>query len=288
VSGAALDPALRRTLLLARDKRERQGASGDGRVVVADLEPEEALALDGLLSVSRRKPVLPGETLRVALSTLEAALRECGFDPRREYERIGGWPLRDRRAERATRLELKSEFRSWLESHEVVRARPAVAEWFGRAVSQGRVHTGMRRLMEQALLIVASLPPPKPVQRTMLAARLLDGDPHALDVGTPLHGLTVSLLAVAAELDQDMPARDVWASWNVLVDPVSSNIAVLNLPLLGDGLVAELARVTQGTHLVLTYGQLSGSALRWPSGLACFSCENPSVLIEAEQALGAA
>jgi uncharacterized protein (TIGR02679 family) len=288
VSGAALNPALRRTLLLARDKRERQGASGDGTIVIADLEPEEALALDGLLSLSRRKPVLPGETVRLALSTFEATLRECGFDPRREYERIGERPLRDLRAARAAQLELKSGFRSWLDSHGVVRSRPAVAEWFSRAVSQGRVHADMRPLVQQALLIVASLPATEPIQRTVLAAKLLEGDPHALDVGTPLHGLTVSLLAVAADLDQDFPARDVWAAWNVLVDPISSNVAVLNLPLLGDGSVAELARMARGTHLVLTYGQLSASVLRWPSELLCFSCENPSVLIAAEQALGEA
>lgn len=288
MSDAALDPALRRTLLLARDKRERRGGSGDAQVVVADLRPDEALALDGLLSVSRRKSVLPGETLRVALSTFEAALSECGFDPRGEYERIGGRPLRDLPAERAVRQELRGEFRAWLDAHTVLRTRPALAEWFGRAVSQGRVHADMRALVQQALDVLASLPAAEPVQRTVVAATLLDGDPHALDVGTPLHTLTVSLLAVAADLDQDMPARNVWAGWNVLVDPISSNVAVLNLPLFGDGLVAELVRVSHGKHLVLTYGQLSASDLSWPPGLRCFSCENPSVLIAAERALGEA
>ena len=230
MSDAALDPALRRALLLARDKRERRGGSGDGKVVVAELKPDEALALDGLLSVSRRRPVLPGETLRVALSTFEAALRACGLDPRREYERVGGRPLRDLPAERAARLELRSEFRSWLESHEVVQSRPLVAEWFDQACRQGRVHADMRPLVERALRVVGALPAVEPVQRTVLAAKLVDGDPHALDVGTPLHGLTVSLLEAAAELDPDIGARAVWSAWNVVVDPISSNVAVLNLP----------------------------------------------------------
>ena len=78
MSEAALDPALRRALIHARDKRERRGGSGDSKLVIADLKPDEALALDGLLSVSRRRPVLPGGTLRVALSTCEAAIRACG------------------------------------------------------------------------------------------------------------------------------------------------------------------------------------------------------------------
>ncbi len=288
MSEAALDPALRRALIHARDKRERRGGSGDSKLVIADLKPDEALALDGLLSVSRRRPVLPGGTLRVALSTFEAAIRACGFDPRREYERVGGRPLRDLPAERAYRLELQSEFRSWLDSHEVVRPRPLVAEWFDQACRQGRVHADMQPLVERALRVVGALPSPEPVQRTVLAARLVDGDPHALDVGTPLHGLTVSLLEAAAELDPDTGARAVWSAWNVVVDPISSNVAVLNLALLGEDLTAKLVRATRGTHLVLTYGHLSASDLCWPPGIPCFSCENPSVLIAAERALGEA
>jgi uncharacterized protein (TIGR02679 family) len=288
VSDAALDPALRRALLHARDKRERRGGSGDAKVIVADLKPEEALALDGLLSVSRRRPVLPGETLRVALSTFEAALRACGLEPWREYERAGERPLRDLPAERAARLELRSEFRSWLESHEVVRSRPLVAEWLDQACRQGRVHADMRPLVERALRVVGALPATQAVQRTVLAANLLDGDPHALDVGTPLHGLTVSLLEATAKLDPDAGAREVWAVWNVVVDPISSNVAVLNLPVVGEGAAADLVRAIHGTHLVLTYGQLSASNLRWPPGIPCFSCENPSVLIAAERTLGEA
>ncbi len=283
---ASLDPALNRALLAARDKRERRGAAGDGTVVVERLEPEEALALDGLLSLSRRKPVLAGATLRVSLSQFEAALRSCGSVPRAEYERVGGRPVRDLPAERATRRESRAGFHSWLYSHEVVQAHPAVAVWFDRALEQGRVHSGMRPLVEQALRILAALPPTETTQRTVLAARLLDGDPHALDVGTPLHGLMVALLATAANLDPDASVRQVWAAWNVLVDPIASNVTALNLPAVGDGALADALRGMRGRHVVLTYRQLSASDPGWPSGVPCFSCENPSVLIAAEEALG--
>jgi hypothetical protein len=37
-------------------------------------------------------------------------------------------------------------------------------------------------------------PPTRPRQRAVLAAEMLDGDPHALDVGRPLHGLVVDLV----------------------------------------------------------------------------------------------
>ncbi len=286
MSEPRLDAALHRALLSARDKREQRGATGDGTVVLTALKPGEALALDGLLSP--RKPILPGRPLRIRLSQLEAGLRACGIDPPSAYEAVGGRPLRDLPAERAAAGATRAEFRAWLATHEVAHSRPAVAAWLAEAADRGRIRADMHPVVERALRIVGALPAAQLVQRTVLAARLLEGDPHALDPGTPLHRLTVSLLAVAAGLADDAPPRDVWAAWNVLVDPISSNVATLNLPLLGDDRVAQLARATRGTHVVLTYGQLAISELRWPAGVECFSCENPSVLIAAEWALGAA
>ena len=288
MSTATADPALARAILVARDKREQRGAGGDGQLIVPDLTAEEALALDGLLFTSRRKPVLPGATVRLALSQFEAALMSCGIDPRAEYERVGGRALRDLPAERATRQERRTEFRSWVMSHAAVLSGPAIVEWFELAIRQGRVHEGMRPLVERALRVRGALPAEHTVQRGVLSTRILDGDPHALDVGTPLHGLMVSLLAATAGLGPETPSREVWAACNVLVDPISSNVAALNLPLVGDGPAAAIARAARGTHAVLTYGQLAASDLSWPPGRPCFSCENPSVLIAAEQQLGEA
>lgn len=279
-----LDATLERTLLAARDKRERIGAGRDGTLTLARLGAEEALALDGLLTP--RKPILAGQTRRIPLSQLEAALRAGGVEPRVAYERVGGRPLRDLPAERAAAKLTQSQFRTWLTEHPVAIARPAVAAWLQDAARQGQVHAGMRPMIEQALWIVAALPSAEPIQRAVLAARVLDADPHGLDVDTPLHRLTVSLLAAAAGLDRGSSARAIWSAWNVLVDPVSSNVAVLNLPLSVRGDAGKLPRMIRGSHMILTYGQLSASDLRWPPGATCFSCENPSVLIAAEQALG--
>jgi uncharacterized protein (TIGR02679 family) len=288
VSLAPADRALDRAILIARDKRERVGALRDGGIVIPSLTAEEALALDGLLFTSRRKPVLPGTTARVALSQFETALCACGMDPRREYERVGGRPLRDLPAERVAQRERRDEFRSWLMSHPVVVSRPAVVEWFEQAIRQGRVHEGMRPLLARSLRVIAALPSERAIQRVVLAAQILGGDPHALDVGTPLHGLTVSLLGAAAGLGSDASSREVWAAWNVLVDPISSNVAALNLPLIGNGPAAAIARAAPSTHVILTYGQLAAGDLVWPTGVPCFSCENPSVLTAAEQHLGVA
>jgi uncharacterized protein (TIGR02679 family) len=286
VSEPRLDAALHRALLRARDKREQQGTLGDGTVVVSSLEPDEALALDGL--ISPRKPILPGHPLRIRLSQLETALRACGIDPLSAYETLGGRPVRDLPAERAAAQATRADFRAWLEEHEVARSRPGAAAWLADAADQGRIRADIQPLVERALRIVGAVPAAEPLQRTVLAARLLDGDPHALDPGTPLHRVTVSLLAAAAGLADDAPPREIWAAWNVLVDPISSSVVAVNLPLLGEGRIAQLTRATHGTHLVLTYGQLSAGELRWRPVVECFSCENPSVLIAAEQTLGAA
>ena len=278
-----LSPALHRALFAARTKREQRGACGDGRIVVCELVPEEALALDGLLSP--RTPLLPGGTLRIALSQFEAALRSCGIEPRAAYERVAAAPLRDLPAERLARRRQRADFHAWLCSHEAIQSRPALAEWFERALRQGRVRAEMQPLVDRALRILALLPAAEPVQRTVLAATTL-GDPHGLDIDTPLHGLLVSMLCRVAELDADASPRAVWSAWNVLLDPISSNVAALNLPLLGDRKLTAYMQAMQGKHAIITYGQLAAGALRWPAGVACFSCENPAVLIAAERALG--
>jgi len=285
VSRRTPDPALRRALLAARAKREQRGATGDGTVITPRLEPDEALALDGLLS--QAKPVLPGQRLRIPLSRFEAALREYEIDPRTAYELVGDGPVRDRPAERAAAGQDRGRFRAWLAVHDVVRRHPPIAAWLDEAVRQGRVRADDRLLVERALRIVGNLPAPELVQRTVLAAARLDGDPHGLDADTPLHRLTLSLLAAASGLDEATPPREVWAAWNVLVDPVSSNVAALNLPLSGDSRLARLLRLMRGSHVVLTHGQLAATELAWPPDLDCFACENPSVLIAAERSLGA-
>ena len=157
------------------------------------------------------------------------------------------------------------------------------------AERQGRIRPDIWLSVERALSVVAALPRSGPAtQRTVLAASVLDGDPHALDPGTPLHSLVVDMLAAGRGLHRDTPPRAVWAAWDVLVDPVSSNVVALNLPLQGHGVAARLCAAAPGLAVILTYGQLASEPPRWPRGVACFSCENPSVLIAAERALAAA
>lgn len=151
------------------------------------------------------------------------------------------------------------------------------------------MHADVASVVDRALQIVGRLLAGSgSVQRAVLAAEMVDGDPHALDPGTPLHLLTVSMLAALSGLPAEAGPREIWAVWNVLVDPLSSCVAALNLPLAGTGVAVELTHAACGSHVILTYGQLAASELTWPARVPCFSCENPSVIIAAEQALGPA
>jgi uncharacterized protein (TIGR02679 family) len=279
---SAPDDALLRALTAARAKREERGATGDGRVVVKALTADEALALDGLLAP--RRPLLPGKDLRVALSTFEAALSAVGLRPAATYEQLGG-PLRDVPAERAAARSQRGDFHAWLGEHPVPAARPRIAAWLQAAADQGRLQPSSQPLVARALAIAAALPADPPCQRAVLAAETLGGDPHALDVDRPLHKLIVAMLAAEAGLD-DACARDIWRAYGVIVDPVSSTVACLNLHPDGDGRLARLLRLMHGTHVVLTFGQLACEPLRWQGETICHSCENPSVLIAAERELG--
>ena len=279
---SAPDPALLRALTAARAKREEQGATGDGRVVVKALEPAEALALDGLLAP--RRPLLPGKDLSVQLSRFEAALSAAGIHPSAAYEQLGG-ALRDLPAQRAATRAKRSDFRSWLREHPVSLARPKIAAWLEAAADQGRLQPSSQPLVARALAITGALPADPPCQRVVLAAEMLGGDPHALDVDRPLHTLIVALLGAEAELG-DASAREVWRTYGVIVDPLSSTVACLNLQPDGDGRLARLLRLMHGSHVVLTFGQLASEPLHWPRDIVCHSCENPSVLIAAERELG--
>ena len=165
-------------------------------------------------------------------------------------------------------------------------ARPRIATWLEAAADQGRLQPSNRPLVERALAIVDALPADPPRQRAVLAAETLDGDPHALDVDRSLHGLVVALLIAEAEL-VDASAREVWRTYGVIVDPVSSSVACLNLRPSDNSRLARLLRLMHGSHVVLTFGQITTEPLIWPDDMLLYSCENPSVLIAAERELGA-
>ena len=174
----------------------------------------------------------------------------------------------------------------------VARTSPATA--FGSRVvrssgRQGRVHAGMRPLVERALRIVGALPAAEPVQRTRARARTARRRPARSGRRNP-SARTDGLAAgggSGARSGHRRPSCLVGLERGRRPDLLQRRRAE---PALRSARATprSLPRAIRGTHLVLTYGQLSASVLRWPPGAPCFSCENPSVLIAAERALGEA
>src|SRR5688500_16602702 len=105
---AFADPALGRLWHEAHARRQRRGATGDARIVLADVDGDEAFALDGLPWPGRPRTVLPGTTFTTTLSRLEAAVSAAGGELDSILgDAVGGAPRdlpAETRAQRGRRL----------------------------------------------------------------------------------------------------------------------------------------------------------------------------------------
>lgn len=275
------------TLLAA--VRARLEAGGDpATVTLRDLDGDARRALADLLG---RRDV-PGETARVRLADLDAALHasRVGAGLVDVLEALGG-PLDDRRAERA-----RAE-RAWAAVWDVedpAAERDDVAVWLAGLRSTGVLRRlagdpqAARALLDQALEVVARLP----ARGSPLAVLAADtvGDPHGLDHGRPL--ATVVLRAAAQLADREVPAsargrRQLWAEVGVICDPLSSSVLVCGLRLDGLDIVAHACddHAGCGVPLRLTLDQLERTAsdsdgLRTPQARVLV-CENPALVAAA-------
>lgn len=128
-----------------------------------------------------------------------------------------------------------------------------------------------------------------------LATRVT-GDAHGLDPGQPLTAVALRFVASvtgAIDTSQRPDARQLWGAVGVEVDPLSSHVLVLNLPLPGSTptAVALSAHAAEGEPCRITLRALQrympvlvGSALSFAE---VFACENPMVVLAAARELGA-
>lgn len=149
-----------------------------------------------------------------------------------------------------------------------------------------------RERADAVTFVVRSLPNNGDVGLPVLAARLF-GDAHALDRSAPLGRAVARFLALRAgvsdftdPMDSPDSWREAWASGGVTCDAVSSQVLVLNLPLVGDAPAVAWCTATPGEPIWLTLRSLHGAfALATPQDL--FVCENPSIVEAAATAFGA-
>lgn len=285
------DPRLERLWRAAHARRQHRGASGDARVVLSDVDDDEAFALDGLPWPGRAKTVLAGTTFTTTLSRLDAAVSAAGGELDTILTEAVGSAPRDLPAESRAQRERRLGFGSWLAGHPVLQAHPGLGAWAANVRRVGVPGPADQARVAKALDVIAALPRPPLIARSTLAAELLDGDAHGLDPSTELGRLCITLLSWrAGNADRcldPIERRDLWLAYGVEVDPLSCTVLTLGLVATGAAPVARALGAMRGHAVALTYAQLRAEALPWPAGAMIFSCENPVVVRTAERALGA-
>ncbi len=297
---AVVDPGLRRILLLAAQRLERNGLSASGRLALPRLESEEVRALSGLLGV-RWRAVRPGADSSVDLAALDDALRasRAACSLVEAAAAAHGSPLTNRRAaSSARRTELEGNWRD-LCDHPAISARPGLRDWLDRERSTG---AAMRagggdpfKLLRDALDLLTVLPAEPPQTLARFAAAHCDGNPHGLDRDRPLDPV---LRRGLAALDDEPGADGAGAEarrarydrWGLGCDELSSTVlcAGLRPRELGSPLPDALrAAASWGEPRVVTLRELRGIE-RLDCGHIAWTCENPDVVAAAADALGPA
>jgi uncharacterized protein (TIGR02679 family) len=266
---------------------------GGGPLALSRVSEAERAAVERLIG----RPPRRGKSLSVDLDAMSHALWRAGVAEslRDALEAIDG-PLVDARAER------EAERRRWAELIAGYRPRAdtnGLGEWLEPLQASGllkRLARGSesrgRALLDQALDVLERLPV-RGLSLSALAAECL-GDAHGLDAGRPVAALVRRALARhwrggVARVDPD--ERSIWAHAGVLMGgDITSAVLTLRLPVLPvqalDGALSRYCHQAEPAWLTLRH------LLRHPPGWDCagrdlFVCENPAVLAEAAERLGA-
>lgn len=288
------DPGLARLLAAARQKFQAVGGPG-GRITLSDLEPHEALAIDAVWKPNARRRPRRGQDFRCALRDLEDSLVATFDLTLEEVLRRTGEPLRLRPVERADDAECTAAFWEEALAHPLCEREPAVREWVARQRSTGGLGARPFATPRGETLLISldlgdALPRDPPTERSTFATEML-GDPHALDDGTGAGERLVAQLAARDGLGgirlSAGQRRALLQRFGVLCDPASATVLTLGLRPVGDAPLERALRALVGTHVVLTLGQLSRMRFRLPPGLLVSLCENPAVVLRAEDRLGA-
>lgn len=255
--------------------------------LLSRLTIKEYSCLCGLLG---KPPKATGDSLRLSLNELGAALQRAGLAPslRAALERLDG-PLRD---ERADRLERQRSWANLLDDiaeprlHDSLRPAAAFGS-FKRAAGSDLARAA--QLLGQAQRVIAALPAAG-MPLAWLAAQAV-GDAHALDAGRPLASLVLNALKPNVDEQPEESVRIRWSQLGVTVNELARPVLSLNLAAAPDsaiGRIIETAR-QHGEPLHLSLRTLLRSPPDWRvAERRVYVCENPSIVALAADQLGAA
>lgn len=244
------------------------------------------------------RPAGSGAALTVRLEAVESVLRRsgaCADGLAAAVVALTG-PVDDRVA---TAELVRTAWRdAFAPVDRAVAGREGLVGWVAGLQASGAVRriarepTAAGELLGRLAVVLEALPLDSAEPLGRFAERVL-GSAHALDPGDPLHGLALGAARVVGGEGDGSGAewrRRVWASVGLVLDELSTTVLVLNLPVADDAptgrMLAGLCEA--GEPAVVTLRQL-----RSPLGVIGAApiisiCENPVVVAEAADRLGAA
>jgi len=271
--------------------RLERGEPVDGTVTLVGATAAQRKAAGRLLGHSTGH----GTSLSIPLPEVDAALRRAGIASglRAAVESLTG-PVRDPAAERATEIR---RFQDALDGAR--RSRLAAAAWHLAWVDEVTrdgtltrlVRNGQGELLAQATAVLERLPAgaDEPAVLLPALAEAVTGDTKALD-STPLAGLVLRALALreAVPAPAGLQAEHaLWTAAGVVTDDLASQVLVLNVRAVGDGLGEWLTGAAEaGEPFRVTLHQLTVMPVM-PLAIDLRVCENPALLRAAAARLGA-
>jgi uncharacterized protein (TIGR02679 family) len=258
--------------------RLERGEPVDGTVTLVGATAEQRRAVGRLLGHGIGR----GTSLSVPLPEVDAALRRAGISSglRSAVESLTG-PVRDRAAERSGEIR---QFQTVLDGarRSPLAAAPWHLAWLEEISRDGTltrlVRHGQGHLLGQATAVLERLPAGLDESAVLLPAlaEAVTGDPKALD-GTPLSGLVLRALALRDPAGPDAE-RALWATAGVVTDDLASQVLVLNVRAVGDGLGDWLTGAAEaGEPFRVTLHQLTVMPVM-PLAIDLRVCESPALL----------
>ncbi len=273
-------------------RRMAAGAPLTGNVTLPGADEAERTAVARLLGRAPRA----GRSLSVPLDAVDQVLRASGACPdglAAAVDALTGPVIL--RQEAADQLALAWQ-RAFAPLSHAVATHPGLSDWYSSPQTAGLVRRLARTpgeaepLLAALALLLPRLPVSPPRSLSTFAAEHT-GDAHALDQG-PLATLTLDAARALTSTPPGSGARwrrDTWAAVGLLLDELSSQALVLNLP--GDDHTptgrALNALGSAGQPAVLTLRQLVKDPPCPPTGGTLSVCENPAVVLAAANRLGA-
>ncbi|MFI5981986.1 TIGR02679 family protein [Streptomyces sp. NPDC051555] len=287
-------PEFRRLLAAARRSLERNGGEITGSIGLTNPTTAERNVVVGITGAYRSADV---RRLTIPLAALEESVRNVtGGSLRSVLERIGP-ELRFRADERTTLDQARQELRAEAETSPLHAAHSWYREWLVGLAYDGTI-TGLinkndAHILSQAIHVLEYLhsrPSDSPPVMLPALADATTGDTKALNPGRgALPTLVLRALATARGIPLESGAearRELWDTFDVIVDDLASRVLVLNLPATGQGLGQWLTDAAlYGTPFHITLHQLITLpiAINLPT---VYICENPAVLRRAAGELG--